>query len=103
MAPQDHSLLVLFDERIIDLITYLRWYDRLSPVLRVAMAPVVKEYKQELRALLRLRSKAKRASRQAEIERTRAIDARVDRVLDAIEGPWDRESDPAWNGAYDRW
>lgn len=77
MPAQDHATIVAFEERIADLREYLRWYKVQSVPLRRIMAKIIEEYRVELRSLLRIRSKAKRASRSAEFERSRLEDARV--------------------------
>lgn len=99
--PYSHALAVAVDERIRDLIGYLRWNRRQSATMRAAFMELMSCYRGELRSLLRLRRKARAAYRTAEVERTRAIDARIERVLDA--GHPDMEGDPAWNGALNRW
>lgn len=101
MTPYSHALSVVVDERIRELADYRHWFRRLSPSLQSAFRPLDTEYRAELVALLRLRRKARLAYRAAEVGRTRAIDARIERVLDA--GYPDTEGDPAWNGALNRW
>ncbi len=82
MAPQDHALLVAVQERIAKLIAYRAWDRKQSPLMRSVFADLNREYRAELRSLLRLRSEAKRASRQAEYELSKAQDARVETFFD---------------------
>ncbi len=89
MDPFEHVLSVAFEDRAGDLVAYLRWYRRQSPVIRSSMAPIVAEYRFELKALLAIRRKAKTAWRTA--ERDRRIASWIERhggyegVSDSIE------------------
>ena len=112
MSPYSHALSVLVEERVAELVNYRRWFRRLSPTLQAAFRQLASAYRAELVALLRLRRKACAAYRTAEVERTRAIDARIEHVLDYVDAgagcddegyPVNREGDPAWNGALTRW
>lgn len=76
MTPEDHALTVLVKARIKDLAMYRRWYRALAtPGTRAAFASLDREYKAELRSLLRLRRQARQMARQAQIEQDRAVDA----------------------------
>ena len=77
MTPETHALALLVEERIRTLIAFRRWHRTRSDFLRPYFADMAREDRTELRALLRLRRKARDIARAAEVARTQAVDAGV--------------------------
>ncbi len=96
----DHVLRIAIEERIRALIEHRRWQRSQSPGTRPYFAGFERDTTVELRALLKLYRYARRVTRQAEYLASAAVDARIDRVLEAIEAPYNPEGDPTLNGAY---
>ncbi len=76
MTPQTHALALLVEDRIEQLTNYRRWF-RASPIMRRAIPSVNAEYKAELHALLRLRWRARKIARDAQVAQSTAVDAGV--------------------------
>lgn len=101
MTATDHATLIAFDARI-RLLVEMRRVDRKREfILRDLLMPFEVERKNELRALLRIRSEARRVSRKA--RQSFLQDLGVDSYMEHRDVIENIEGDPAFSGAFTRW
>jgi len=82
-TTQAHALAVLVEEEIASLIRFRRWHRTRSAILRPYFADMEKADRASLRTLLRIRRAARNVARKAEVARTYAEDAAVERWMQA--------------------
>ena len=84
---EQHVLAVAFEEDLRARIQNRRWYRKQSAFFRPYLTDMERENTIALRALLKLRSSVRRASRTAlriEVQRTAAIDAGVEAYMERV-------------------
>lgn len=77
ISAYHHALALALEGRITALIAYRGWFREQSPTLQAVFGDLNREYRDELRSLLRIRRQARLAWRQAE------VDHGVDRYIEA--------------------
>ena len=88
-VPEQHVLAVAFEEDLRARIQHRAWYRRQSAFFRPYLTDMERENTIALRALLKLRSSVRRASRTAlriEVQRTAAVDQGVERYIEMASG-----------------